>query len=135
MSQKMKKKTMWVFISQKYGKFRSILLEHFISINLLFLKSIYFMVKIVTQVPIYLYIIQYIWIKKNLLLFKKGKILMLLSLACWIGFTVPIGHIHPPVVSCKFYNDTTDQIYLQEPKTYDEAKRKKRSLAILTPGK
>ena len=64
----------------------------------------------------------------------KGKILMLLSLACWIGFTVPIGHIHPPVVSCKFYNDTTDKIYLQEPKTYDESKRKKRSLAVLTPG-
>ena len=59
---------------------------------------------------------------------------MLLSLACWIGFTVPIGHIHPPVVSCKFYNDTTDKIYLQEPKTYDESKRKKRSLAVLTPG-
>ena len=43
----------------------------------------------------------------------KGKIMMLLSLACWIGFTVPIGHIHPPVVSCKFYNETSDKIYLQ----------------------
>ena len=27
---KMKKKTMWVFVFQKYGKFRNVSLEHFI---------------------------------------------------------------------------------------------------------
>lgn len=71
---------------------------------------------------------------------QKGKIMMLLSLVCWIGFTVPIGHIHPPVVSCKFYNETTEKIYLQEPRNYDETRRRKRNAigtddtsSVLTP--
>lgn len=54
---------------------------------------------------------------------QKGKIMMLVSLACWIIFTQPIGHIHPPVVSCKFYNGT--KVFLQQPLFND---RKKRSL-------
>jgi hypothetical protein len=32
--------------------------------------------------------------------------MLLIALACWIGFTEPIGHIHPPVVSCKYWNGT-----------------------------
>ena len=38
--------------------------------------------------------------------FRKGKILLLIATACWIIFTEPIGHIHPPVVSCKYWNGT-----------------------------
>ena len=38
--------------------------------------------------------------------FRKGKILFLIATACWIIFTQPIGHIHPPVVSCKYWNGT-----------------------------
>ncbi len=55
---------------------------------------------------------------------QKGKIMMLLSLACWIIFTQPIGHIHPPVVSCKFYNGS--KVFLQQPLNND---RRKRSLS------
>ena len=59
-----------------------------------------------------------------------GKIMMLVSLACWIIFTQPIGHIHPPVVSCKYLNGS--KIYLQQPQSNDHemttVKRKKRSL-------
>ena len=42
--------------------------------------------------------------------FQAGKVLLLLSVACWIVFTVPIYYIHPPVVSCKFWNGTQYQI-------------------------
>ena len=61
----------------------------------------------------------------------KGKIMMMISLACWIIFTQPIGHIHPPVVSCKYYNGT--KVYLQQPLQSNDhltisRRRKKRSL-------
>ena len=57
--------------------------------------------------------------------------MMLVSLACWIIFTQPIGHIHPPVVSCKYLNGS--KIYLQQPQQSNDhemttVKRKKRSL-------
>ena len=42
--------------------------------------------------------------------FQAGKVLLLLSVACWILFTVPIYYIHPPVVSCKFWNGSQYQI-------------------------
>jgi hypothetical protein len=52
---------------------------------------------------------------------QKGKIMMLVALACWIIFTQPIGHIHPPVVSCKYYNGS--KVYLKMPNTYGREKR------------
>ncbi|XP_040571218.1 major facilitator superfamily domain-containing protein 6 isoform X2 [Lepeophtheirus salmonis] len=39
--------------------------------------------------------------------FQKGKMMLIVSLTCWIVFTEPIGQIHPPVVSCKFFNGST----------------------------
>lgn len=56
--------------------------------------------------------------------FQKGKIMLLVALASWILFTVPIGFLHPPVVSCKMYNGT--HYLLQLPK--DTYSREKRSL-------
>ncbi|GAB0090130.1 major facilitator superfamily domain-containing protein 6-A [Sergentomyia squamirostris] len=32
--------------------------------------------------------------------FKKGKMLLLASLSCWILFTLPLGFIQPPATSC-----------------------------------
>jgi hypothetical protein len=56
--------------------------------------------------------------------FQKGKIMLLVALASWILFTVPIGYLHPPVVSCKQYNGT--QYLLQLPKdTYSESRSKR----------
>ena len=54
--------------------------------------------------------------------------MMLIALSCWIIFTQPIGHIHPPVVSCKYLNGS--KIYLQQPQSNDQdsVERKKRSL-------
>ncbi|ERL87396.1 hypothetical protein D910_04791 [Dendroctonus ponderosae] len=31
---------------------------------------------------------------------QKGKVLLLASIACWIIFTVPLGSIQPPAISC-----------------------------------
>jgi len=36
-----------------------------------------------------------------------------MTVASWILFTLPVGFIHPPVVSCKFWNGST--YLLQEP--------------------
>ena len=36
--------------------------------------------------------------------FQAGKVLLLMSVASWVLFTLPIGFIHPPVVSCKHNN-------------------------------
>ncbi len=54
---------------------------------------------------------------------QKGKIMMLIGLACWIIFTTPIGHIHPPVVSCKYWNGS--KVFLKLPQTHDSARRKR----------
>ena len=45
--------------------------------------------------------------------FQAGKLLLLMTVASWILFTLPVGFIHPPVVSCKFWNGST--YLLQEP--------------------
>lgn len=60
---------------------------------------------------------------------QKGKIMMLVALACWIIFTQPIGHIHPPVVSCKYYNGS--KVYLQAP--LNNARRKRDLGVVSTP--
>lgn len=60
--------------------------------------------------------------------FQKGKIMLLVSLASWILFTQPIGHIHPPVVSCKYYNGS--KVMLKLPNTYE---RRKRSIPDFDP--
>jgi len=56
--------------------------------------------------------------------FQAGKVLLLLAVSSWIIFTLPIGFIHPPVVSCKFWNGT--QYLLQEPRHL--VQREKRSI-------
>ncbi|CAG9765197.1 unnamed protein product [Ceutorhynchus assimilis] len=38
---------------------------------------------------------------------QKGKILLLASLASWIVFTVPLGSIQPPAISCMDYKNNT----------------------------
>ena len=57
--------------------------------------------------------------------FQAGKVLLLLSLACWIVFTVPVYYIHPPVVSCKIWNHS--QYQLMEPDYMAAMERDKRS--------
>ena len=44
--------------------------------------------------------------------FQKGKIMLLIAVASWIIFTLPIGFIHPPVVSCKYWNGTNTLLKL-----------------------
>jgi hypothetical protein len=41
--------------------------------------------------------------------FQKGKAMLIVALISWIAFTLPIGFVHPPVVSCKTFNGS---IYL-----------------------
>ncbi|TRY69318.1 hypothetical protein TCAL_14242 [Tigriopus californicus] len=53
--------------------------------------------------------------------FQKGKIMLLIAVGSWIVFTLPIGFIHPPVVSCKYFNGT--QYLLKLPKTEERTKR------------
>ena len=60
--------------------------------------------------------------------FQAGKVLLLLSLSCWIVFTVPVYYIHPPVVSCKIWNNS--QYELMEPDYMAEMERNKRSVAV-----
>jgi hypothetical protein len=38
--------------------------------------------------------------------FQKGKIMLIIAVASWILFTLPVGFVRPPVVSCKYYNGT-----------------------------
>uniref|UniRef100_A0A6B2EE17 Putative transporter n=1 Tax=Phlebotomus kandelakii TaxID=1109342 RepID=A0A6B2EE17_9DIPT len=40
--------------------------------------------------------------------FKKGKTLLLASLSCWILFTLPLGFIQPPAMSCLEKRNETD---------------------------
>ena len=37
---------------------------------------------------------------------KQAKLILLFSLICWIGFTLGLGFIHPPVHSCLMHNQT-----------------------------
>uniref|UniRef100_A0A1B0DI68 Major facilitator superfamily associated domain-containing protein n=2 Tax=Phlebotomus papatasi TaxID=29031 RepID=A0A1B0DI68_PHLPP len=39
---------------------------------------------------------------------KKGKILLLASLSCWILFTLPLGFIQPPATSCLERRNASD---------------------------
>ena len=39
----------------------------------------------------------------------------MMAVASWIMFTLPIGFIHPPVVSCKWYNTTSKEFMLKTP--------------------
>ena len=48
-------------------------------------------------------------------------------MSSWIIFTLPVGFIHPPVVSCKSWNGSIYQ--LQEPK-FVEYQRRRRSIDI-----
>ena len=52
--------------------------------------------------------------------FQKGKVLLMMAVFSWISFTLPIGFIHPPVVSCKWYNSTSKKFMLKEP-NWDKA--------------
>ena len=40
---------------------------------------------------------------------------MLIAVASWIIFTLPVGFIHPPVVCCKYYSGPPDNWTLREP--------------------
>ena len=44
----------------------------------------------------------------------------MMAVFSWISFTLPIGFIHPPVVSCKWYNSTSKKFMLKEP-NWDKA--------------
>lgn len=46
---------------------------------------------------------------------KKGKLILIGSIVCWIVFTLAIGFIKPPVHSCLMHNDT--HIFLEKSKT------------------
>ena len=54
--------------------------------------------------------------------------MLIVALVSWILFTLPIGFIHPPVVSCKYYNGST--YLLKLPNSDDDtAVRMKRSIS------
>ena len=64
--------------------------------------------------------------------FQKGKAMLLVAVASWIIFTLPIGFIHPPVVSCKYWNGSSFLLELpsqrQQPSSEWEHERQKRSI-------
>ena len=39
----------------------------------------------------------------------------MMAVFSWISFTLPLGFIHPPVVSCKWYNSTSKKFMLKDP--------------------
>jgi hypothetical protein len=43
---------------------------------------------------------------------RKGKIVLIISLTCWIGFTLGVGFIKPPVHSCLMHNES--HIFLEK---------------------
>ncbi|XP_076310035.1 major facilitator superfamily domain-containing protein 6-like [Tachypleus tridentatus] len=43
--------------------------------------------------------------------FRKGKVMLLFSLFCWIVFTLALDFIYPPASSCVIYNDTHHLLY------------------------
>ncbi|XP_023225634.1 major facilitator superfamily domain-containing protein 6-like [Centruroides sculpturatus] len=53
--------------------------------------------------------------------FRKGKMMLLLSLASWIVFTLALAFIHPPASSCVTFNTTHHILY------HPDAERSKRS--------
>lgn len=54
-------------------------------------------------------------VNKSFFRFQKGKVLLMMAVASWILFTLPLGFIHPPVVSCKWYNSTSGKFMLKDP--------------------
>ncbi|XP_023322863.1 major facilitator superfamily domain-containing protein 6 [Eurytemora carolleeae] len=60
--------------------------------------------------------------------FQAGKVLLLMSVASWVLFTLPIGFIHPPVVSCKHNNGSH---YLLKDPSYMEKISKRDVSAVL----
>lgn len=56
--------------------------------------------------------------------FRKGKVILLSSLACWIVFTLSLAFVQPPASSCIDYNDTHHVLY--QP---DTGQRDKRSVS------
>ncbi|XP_077483126.1 major facilitator superfamily domain-containing protein 6 jef [Amblyomma americanum] len=54
--------------------------------------------------------------------FKKGKTILLCSLACWIIFTLSLAFVQPPAASCIDYNDTHHVLY--SPDTGSERSRR-----------
>ena len=50
-----------------------------------------------------------------ILRFQKGKVLLMIAVASWILFTLPIGFIHPPVVRCKWFDQTTNKTTVKPP--------------------
>ena len=48
--------------------------------------------------------------------------MLIVALISWIVFTLPIGFLRPPVVSCKTYNGTTYLLELPK-KDYSRDKR------------
>ncbi|XP_073998762.1 major facilitator superfamily domain-containing protein 6 jef isoform X2 [Rhodnius prolixus] len=55
--------------------------------------------------------------------YQQGKKLLLLSLLCWILFTLPLGFIQPPAKSCVKYNSTHYYYYFDTPQVHDVMKR------------
>ncbi len=87
--------------------------------------------------PIVEYLATPLWSKMSER-FQKGKVMLIVAVASWILFTMPIGFVRPPVVSCKYYNGTD---YLIKLPNYGEGGRRKRSVTddvswfddVLTP--
>ena len=61
--------------------------------------------------------------------FQKGKIMLIIAVTSWIVFTMPVGFVRPPVVSCKYWNGT--QFLLKLP---NYVERRKRDAAIASGG-
>lgn len=53
--------------------------------------------------------------------FQKGKVMLIIAVTSWIVFTMPVGFVRPPVVSCKYWNGT--QYLLKLPNYVDRRKR------------
>ena len=56
--------------------------------------------------------------------------MLLVALVSWIAFTLPIGFLRPPVVSCRTFNGST---YLLELPKKDYARGKRSVDHVLTP--
>ena len=53
--------------------------------------------------------------------FQKGKVMLIIAVTSWIVFTMPVGFVRPPVVSCKYWNGT--QYLLKLPNYIDRRRR------------
>lgn len=45
---------------------------------------------------------------------RKGKVILLASLSCWIIFTLPLGFIQPPATSCMIYKNHSRYLYIPD---------------------